>query len=105
MTAAADWHHHEKIWRIYFPATGKAYQVYHELLHMQLGCIDRFPMMVPVGDQNASNIEELNNDFDHVHVIPAKLKDFPEASEYWEGDFDRKFKEIFVLGLQIGWGC
>jgi hypothetical protein len=89
--AAADWHRHEGVWRVYFPTTAHAHQVYHELLHVHFQSVECAPVMLAVlsTEPLRRNVEELNNDFDHAHVVPLEVEKYPEACVYWEKDFVR----------------
>ncbi|WP_093632726.1 hypothetical protein [Paraburkholderia aspalathi] len=44
-----------------------------------------------------SNITELNNDFDHAHVVPREIAAYPEVGDYWKRDFGGRFPA--VLGM------
>lgn len=91
--ANADWHPDEQIWRIYYPADCNAHQVYHELLHVRWHRLEKAQILGAQAAADAlmtSNIRELNNDFDHAHVVPCEIAMYPEASGYWERDFSDK---------------
>lgn len=95
--ATADWHHKEQVWRIYHPVSCHAHQVYHELLHVHRYCLEKAPFLVAKAGVDAgttSNLSELNNDFDHAHVVPREVRAYPEAGDYWSRDFSRKFPVI-----------
>ncbi len=95
--ATGDWYPTEATWRIYFPSGCHAHQVYHELLHVQLRSIRKSGIMVAQAGTDLDlqrNVEELNNDFDHAHVVPLEIAVYPEAAEYWARDFERRFREV-----------
>lgn len=95
--ATADWHHNEQVWRIYYPADCHAHQVYHELLHVRRHRLENAPFLVAKAGADARmsiNISELNNDFDHAHVVPREVGTYPVAGDYWSRDFARKFPAI-----------
>ncbi|OUL86134.1 hypothetical protein [Paraburkholderia hospita] len=92
--ATADFYHNEQAWKIYYPARCNAHQLYHELLHVRWRHIEKALSLSAQAGADANtinNISELNNDFDHAHVVPREVATYPEAGQYWANDFDRKF--------------
>lgn len=94
--ATADWHHDEGTWRIYFPVSAHAHQVYHELLHVRLKNVEGVPIMSAFQYEESlrRNVEQLNNDFDHAYVVPLEIANYPEAAKYWDDDFSRVFSGL-----------
>jgi len=89
--ATGDWHPNESVWKIYFPLSAHAHQVYHELLHVRFKNLKGAPAMAAslYETQLRPNVVELNNDFDHAYVVPLEIATYPEAAAYWETDFTR----------------
>jgi hypothetical protein len=97
--ATADFYHVEKVWRIYYPADCNTHQVYHELLHVRWSHLKNAPMLCAQDSADVrmrSNIEELNNDFDHAHIVCQEIAAYPEAVDYWVADFSRRFPSLSV---------
>jgi len=59
----------------------------HEILHAKHAILDGAPMLQPKIPPMKIVISAINNDSEHLHVIPAEIMMFPEAKAFWERDF------------------
>ncbi|CAM2163099.1 putative IrrE N-terminal-like domain-containing protein [Burkholderia cepacia] len=107
--ACADWHHGEAVWRVYFQPTARAYEIYHELLHMEFKHVCGAPIMQTIlpTDPHRDSVAQLNNDLDHAYVTPRQIETYPEAEAYWATDYTRilgtisPFDPLAQAGVQL----
>jgi hypothetical protein len=71
----------------YFPNAS----VYHELRHIQRALVEGVPRLIvcedfePWNPANYDAISDLDNNIEHLFIVPGELAKFPERRAYWEG--------------------
>jgi hypothetical protein len=92
----------------YFPDAS----VFHELQHIRRFLVDGIPKLIVCEDyqlwspQLDEAILHLDNNLEHLVIIPIELREFPERRAYWEGSLKRKligYREV-ASRKQIGAG-
>lgn len=77
----------------YFPDCS----VFHELLHLRRFLVESEPKLV-AGFGTSHSLDgafvDLDNMFEHLHIVPLELERYPERVAYWERLFNDKLAEI-----------
>lgn len=94
--AAADWHYDQKELKVFYKANTKCHHVFHELLHLKVALAGmKAARALPDATERMSQIiQEVNNDIDHMYVVPAELAVYPEAQKYWVKQFEGNLKTL-----------
>jgi hypothetical protein len=80
----------------YFPDAS----VFHELLHIRRFLVDGIPKLIvcdeyePWNPQLEKAILYLDNNLEHLVVVPIELREFPERRAYWEQGFEGQIRRL-----------
>jgi hypothetical protein len=85
----------------YFPDAA----VFHELQHIRRFLVDRIPKLTvcedyePWNPQLENAILHLDNNLEHLVIIPIELREFPERRAYWEQGFEAQTRRLLTGDL------
>jgi hypothetical protein len=80
----------------YFPDAS----VFHELQHIRRFFVDGIPKLTvcedyePWNPQHENAILHLDNNLEHLAIIPIELREFPERRVYWEQGFEAQIRRL-----------
>ncbi len=66
-----------------------AHMIGHEIIHARRAIVDRAPILLDGKQPPRRVVMAINNDAEHLHVIPLEIDLFPEAHAFWASDFQR----------------
>jgi hypothetical protein len=85
----------------YFPDAS----VFHELQHIRRFLVDGIPKLTlceddePWNPQLENAILHLDNNLEHLVIIPIELREFPERRAYWEQAFEAQTRRLLTSDL------
>lgn len=66
----------------------------HEIIHAKRTIIDRAPILLDRFQPPRLVVTAINNDAEHLHVIPLETEYFPEARDFWEHEFVQMLRKF-----------
>ena len=75
-----------------------SHHVFHELLHLKFALAGmKSVRAVPTSDARFTHIiQELNNDLDHIVVVPAEIAVYPQSQAHWVEQFTKRLKGVVL---------
>lgn len=68
--------------------------LFHEAQHLHRYYVEGVEELQPVMDANATLVSHLENELEHVFLVPEEIRLFPQAKAYWAGKQQTGFHAI-----------